>query len=179
MLRPERNLDLVTSTANLRNGLVFFEHALELWNRESIDSVLFKSSMLGWWWINIVKDTLVDGEVHEGDSELFLNLGLFLNVLLHNHGHLFNRIHFRFLGYINPVLELLVKVDSSLSSLLELIECPVPDLHKSVPQNSFLNANAFSHFFDIQALFDLLFLFLSSSTLLGIFTLSSFTFAIS
>ena len=161
------------------NRLVFLEHALKLWNGESVVSVLFQSGVLGWNWSDVVEYTLVDAEVHEGDSELLLDLGLFLDVLLDNHAHLLNSVHFSLLGDVDPVFELLVEVEGGLSSLLELVECPVSDLHKSVPQNSFLNSDAFSHFLNILTLFDLLFLFLSGATLLGILALSSFSFTVS
>jgi len=72
------------------------------------------------WWVNVVEDSLVDGEVHEGNSEFLLNFGLFLNVRLDYCAHLLDCIHLSLLGDKDPVLKLLVQVDSSISSVLEL-----------------------------------------------------------
>ena len=132
-------------------------------------SVLFESLVFRRRWNDVVEHALIDGEVHEADSEFFLNLGLFLNVLLHNHAHFFNCVHFGLLSNENPIFELLVEVKSCLSSLFELIESPVSNLGKSIPEDSFLNSHGFSHFLDINAVLNFFcFLLSGCATLLGV-----------
>ena len=66
---------------------------------------------------DVVKNSLIDSEVHEVDSELRLNLGLFLDGVFNDNAHLFNGIHFSLLSDIDPVLKHLVKIEGSLACL--------------------------------------------------------------
>lgn len=138
--------------------------------------MLFEGGVEWCWWIDVVEDSLVNGEVHERNSEFLLNFGLFLDVRLDDSAHLLNCVHFGLLSDKNPVLKLLVEVDGTLSSVFELRKNPVPDLDESVPQDAFLNFDGLSHFFDVHALFDLSLLL--DSSLLGVL-LAALSFGIS
>lgn len=77
--------------------------------------------MLGRWRCNIVEDSLVDCEVHEVDTELTLDLCLFLNRVLDDHAHLLNSIHLSLLCHEDPILKHFVEVKRILTHALELV----------------------------------------------------------
>ena len=131
------------------------------------------------WGVDIVKYAFIDAKVHEGNSKLFLDLGFFLDVLFDDHAHLLNCIHFCFVGYKDPVFKLLIHINCTLPFLFQLIKSPVPNLDKSIPENTFLDFDCISHFFDIDTFFNLFVLFCNSTTLFGVFTRLFCSFCIS
>ena len=131
------------------------------------------------WWVDIVEYTLVDAKVHEGNSQLFLDLSFFLDVLFNNHAHLLNCIHLSLMSNKDPVFKLLVHINCTLSFLFQLIKSPVSNLDKSIPENTLLNFDCISHFLDINTFLNLIVLFSNSATFFGIFARLFCSFSIS
>jgi hypothetical protein len=100
-------------------------------DRESVFAAIFHCFELWWNWSVKIADGVVHGKVHELDLELVLNLGLRLNAIFHYNAHLFDGVHFGFLGHINPVIKLFVEVDGLSAALFKVLKSPVADLDKS------------------------------------------------
>jgi len=103
--------------------------ALELGNGELVVTSVFHELELWRGRGDEVQDRLVNGEVHELDAELILDLGLRLDGVLGNGAHLFDRVHLGLLGNKDPVIELFVQLDGVGSVLLQVHEGPVADLN--------------------------------------------------
>lgn len=111
------------------NILHFRVEALKLRNGELVVTSVFHELELWWGRGDEVQDRLVNGEVHELDAELILDLGLRLDGVLGDSAHLFDRVHLSLLGNKNPVIELLVQLDGVTSVLFQIHEGPVADLN--------------------------------------------------
>jgi len=116
----ELNANLAICALNSLEDFKFVYSARNLWDCESRVCRFFECFVLGRWWSNVVKDTLVDGKVHEFNTKLTLNLVLLLNGVLNDHTHLLNSVHLSLLRHEDPILEHLIEVKRALAHFFQL-----------------------------------------------------------
>lgn len=146
---------------------------LNLRNCEPGGKLFLKRWVLGRGWSDVIEDTLVDREIHEADSELALDFSLFFDSVFNDHAHLLNGIHFSLLSHKDPVFEHLVEIERVLTHIFQLGKSPIPHLNEAVSEDRLFNFDGFPHLFDINALFDSFFLFLSRLALFGVLLAST------
>ena len=94
----------------LLNHIELTSCARELGNTESVGALLLKRWVLWRRGCDVIKDSFINGKVHEADAELALDFILLFDDDLDDHTHLLYGIHLGLLGHKDPVFEHFVKI---------------------------------------------------------------------